>query len=46
MSTDNEAKLEAEWRTEVNDKARAFAEQKTWRKTAEGLLEAIERVRT
>ena len=39
------ALTDAEWRNEVNEKARELGEKLTWRKTAEGLLEAIERVR-
>ena len=36
------ALTDAEFRDVVNEKARAFAEKLTWRKTAEGLLAAIE----
>ena len=39
------ALTDAEWRDEVNQTARALGEKLTWRKTAEGLLGAIERVK-
>jgi hypothetical protein len=39
------ALTDAGYRERVNDKARAFAEKRTWRKTAEGILEEIEKRR-